>query len=212
MLTGLKQIRTDFGITQREAADRLEIPYPTYRAWEQCLNVPRSDELVKLSDYFKVSIDDLFGRTELPKGAIRAVSTPTVEVPLYGTIAAGWGDEPIETDETYPLMVPLRDRYPHAFMLRVRGNSMDKVIKDGMLALIDPDSELHENDIVAAFINGNEATLKRYVPLANGIMLSPDSFDPTYKEEIIDFADPAQDPWKIVGKLVWFALPFDFKL
>lgn len=65
-----------------------------------------------------------------------------VEVPLYGSIAAGTPIEMIEVDETHPVPAKVMDKYPDAFLLKVKGRSMDKVLPDGCYALIDPCEEV----------------------------------------------------------------------
>lgn len=116
----------------------------------------------------------------------------------------------VKMDETYPILETVHLKHPKAFLLRVSGNSINKVVKDGMFALIDPEESLKDSDIVAAYINGHEATLKRFHPLANGIMLEPDSTDPTYTSELIDFNDEGQAPYRVVGKMVWYVVPFGY--
>ncbi|MBL8178298.1 MAG: repressor LexA [Bryobacterales bacterium] len=89
------------------------------------------------------------------------------EVPLYGSIAAGF-PETAETpraetflglDETTLGFRPKNG----CFALRVRGDSMkDAGIFDGDMVVVEPTPSPRENQIVAALIDG-ECTLKRLV-------------------------------------------------
>jgi repressor LexA len=88
------------------------------------------------------------------------------EIPLFGTIPAGYGVETQVTDpESYISVdtVSLGVR-PNTklFALRVRGDSMiDACILDGDTVFLTP-REPRQQDIVAALIDG-ESTLKRYL-------------------------------------------------
>ena len=50
--------------TQRELADYLQIAQPSYIRYENGTSEPSLENLVKLADFFDVSIDYLLGRTE----------------------------------------------------------------------------------------------------------------------------------------------------
>ena len=87
------------------------------------------------------------------------------EIPLYGTIPAGLPTETVQEPVSYISVdtISLGVR-PNAklFALRVRGDSMvNASILDGDVVFLTP-REPHEEDIVAALIDG-ESTLKRYL-------------------------------------------------
>lgn len=84
------------------------------------------------------------------------------EVPLVGRIAAG---SPVlateDVEDIYPLPESLVGRGP-VFMLRVKGDSMiDAGILDGDLVVIRRQPDAADGDIVAAMVEGEEATVKR---------------------------------------------------
>ena len=51
-------------ITQRQLAEYLQIAQPSYIRYENGSSEPSLETLVKLADYFDVSVDYLLGRTE----------------------------------------------------------------------------------------------------------------------------------------------------
>ena len=55
----LKRLREAKGISQKKVAEELEIPYNTYRNYENDKNEPNNVMLVKLAIYFNVSADYL---------------------------------------------------------------------------------------------------------------------------------------------------------
>ncbi len=87
---------------------------------------------------------------------------PVRDVPLVGRIAAGspiLAEEDIE--EIYPLPTELVGNDP-VFMLAVRGDSMIGVgIHDGDYVVVRRQPEARDNELVAALVEGEEATVKR---------------------------------------------------
>ena len=98
-----------------------------------------------------------------------------------GRIAAGspiLAEEDIE--EILPLPTDLVGNDP-VFMLRVRGDSMiDAGIFDGDLVVVRRQADAANGDIVAALVDGEEATVKRFRRDGSDVVLvaeNPD-FDP----------------------------------
>lgn len=84
------------------------------------------------------------------------------EVPLVGRIAAG---SPVlateDVEDVFRLPESLVGRGP-VFMLRVKGDSMiDAGILDGDLVVVRRQPDANDGDIVAAMVEGDEATVKR---------------------------------------------------
>ena len=95
----------------------------------------------------------------------------TARLPLLGLIAAG---EPIEALENPEMVdVPPFLLHPDNYVLQVIGDSMiDEQIHDGDFIVVKKTNVARSGQIVVALING-EATLKCYVPKAEGIELHP---------------------------------------
>lgn len=62
----LKAIREDRDIKQRQIAEILNISQNTYSQYETGVIALTADVLIKLSEYYKVSIDYLLDRTDNP--------------------------------------------------------------------------------------------------------------------------------------------------
>jgi transcriptional regulator with XRE-family HTH domain len=60
----LKALRQEKNITQRAIANHLNITDTAYGFYEQGKNYPNMDILIKLADYFEVTLDYLVGRSE----------------------------------------------------------------------------------------------------------------------------------------------------
>ena len=62
----LRQCRKSVGLNQQEMAAELGIVFRSYRRYECGDSEPTLSTLVKLADYFQVSLDYLAGRTDTP--------------------------------------------------------------------------------------------------------------------------------------------------
>ena len=104
---------------------------------------------------------------KLPKVKPSAVvpmekATPSVEIPLYGKIAAGTPIEAI-ANESDKLSIPSALAYGgDYYALTIEGDSMIEAgIMDGDTVIIKRSSTANNGDIVVALIDNNEATLKQ---------------------------------------------------
>jgi repressor LexA len=96
------------------------------------------------------------------------------DVPLVGRIAAG---SPIlaaeDVEEIYPLPASLVGAGP-VFMLRVKGDSMINAgILDGDLVVVERGGSPSNGEIVAALIDGEDATIKRLQRRGGEVTLEP---------------------------------------
>ncbi len=214
MLFELKNIRKKSGLSQANAAKELNVPLGTYRNWEQCLNMPQQNEKLKqIADLFHVSIEALFGYDMVNTGDIsKNVESEMRYVPMYGRIAAGTPLYIEQIENHFPVPDEVMRHHPHAFLLRVDGESMSNVLPNGCLALIDPNLKepVINGRAYAVCVNGYTATIKRIVRLENGFKLEPDSKDPTFKPMVYDYGVEGTDEITVIGEVVWYMVPFDF--
>lgn len=61
----LKHLRQSKNIGQNTLAQVLNISYKTISHWETGYTEPDISQLIKLADYFDISIDELVGRKEI---------------------------------------------------------------------------------------------------------------------------------------------------
>lgn len=212
MLTNLKSIRKKRGYSQEQAARDLGVSINTYRNWEQLKNSPKADTLRKIADYLSVPIDDLVLADS--QSAAPDQSARMSYIPIYGRIAAGIPLDMDSMDGRAPIPYEVMRKHPHAFLLKVDGESMSNVLPNGCFALVDPDrkTDIINGNAYAVCVNGYAATIKRVVKLANGFELAPDSKDPTYKPMIYDYGVDGTETITVIGEVVWYTLPFDFTI
>ena len=176
-------------------------------SWERGRTKPDGDVLIQLCRIFDKDLDDFY--LAVYKGG-GDDSNAWVEVPLYGSIAAGKPIEMMQIEDTFTIPRQMRERYPDSFLLRVVGESMNRVLPNGSYALVNPTSEAIDGKAYAVAVNGYDATIKRVRHLDNGIELSPDSTDPTIRPMVFDYADPEAETVTVIGEVVWYVVPFDF--
>lgn len=58
----LKYLRKSKNLTQTEMGSNLDIVSSTYSKYEQGIREPNIDMLVKIADFFNVSVDEIIGR------------------------------------------------------------------------------------------------------------------------------------------------------
>jgi repressor LexA len=131
---------------------------------------------------------------KLPSGAYQLLGASmdtgrvqTVDVPVVGTVAAG---NPILAEENVEGFISIStslarsgERY---FLLRVRGDSMDKAnINDGDFVLVRQQSTAEPGQHVVALID-DEATVKSYHPGRGAIVLKPHSSNPAHQPIVVD--------------------------
>ena len=123
-------------------------------------------------------------------------ASETVQLPLYGKIAAGTPIEALrDKSRTLDLPASLLGRGEH-FALEVEGNTMIEAgIYDGDTVVVERADTAENGAIVVALIDDNEATLKRLRRKGASIALEP--ANPNYETRIF-----GPDRVKVQGRLV----------
>jgi len=139
-------------------------------------------------------------KTKLIARGLELTSTITADIrklPLVGTVPAGMPIDAIENIEGEYVIdtsfLPKGD----SFSLKVSGDSMkDAGIFDGDIVLVQKQQVARKGEIIVAII-GDEATVKRYLPEGNRIVLKPEN--DSYEPIIVDKRSP---DFRIAGKVV----------
>lgn len=160
-------------------------------------------------DWETAKLDDNYQCLKLK---VATPDTNMVDVPLYGAIAAGTPIEMTPVENTQPIPAKVHELHPNAFLLKVEGNSMNRVLPNGSYALIDPCKTVERDGApYAVCINGYDATIKRVRKLNNGFELVPDSTDPTYEVKTYNYNEPDALTITVIGRVVYYVLPFDWE-
>ncbi len=124
--------------------------------------------------------------------------------PVYGQISAGqpnWAEENIEG--RLPLDTELMGIISpeEHFFLRVNGESMNKVIKNGAFALIHKQDDIKNGEIAVVLVNGFDATLKKFTKRGDLVILEPQSNDESFETQVYDKNTSIKILGKYVGKM-----------
>ena len=193
----LRELRNKKESTGEELGKVFNVSKATISNWESGNRTPDNEMLIKIANYFDVSIDYLVDRT-YKKGN----ETKAVRVNVYGTVPAGvpisaWEDI-IDWEEIPQEMTRGGKEY---IGLVVRGDSMEPDYLNGdiVLVLLQPDCENGDHCIV--FVDGDNATFKKVVKKDSGILMLQalnTKYDPILftPREILDL------PVRILGVVV----------
>ena len=199
----IKRLRMDRDWTQEQLAEKVGVTRSTVTQWETGWSKPRMGAVEKLAAVFGVSTSYMVND--------QSDISNFVDVPLYGSIAAGTPIEMHAVDSSHPVPTKIRERYPDAFLLKVEGDSMNRILPNGCYALVDPRQTADCNGApYAVCVNGYDATIKRVRKLNNGFELVPDSNDPTYEKRTYNFNEPDTETVTVIGRVVYYVLPFDW--
>ncbi len=179
--------------------------------WKTGHTKPTIEQLLKLADYFKVSIDYLLGRTDLPANAQTLESLGAFNtLPVIGSIAAGYDGEAVEelTGELQEIPDSIMRGYPkdELFVLNVKGDSMYPDCQNGDRVLVHRQTSVDSGDIAVVMYNGNEATLKQVVYKKGQDWFDMIPRNPDYKVKRIQGADLQE--CRILGKVIYLFRKF----
>lgn len=201
----------DFEQSPKAFAEKIGVTKQSVNNWVNGSNAPDIELIAKIASIYGIPLSAIL-EGDLSQGKIKPSSNSSewVQVPLFGSIAAG---KPIEMDsveDTFVIPSAIRRRFPDSFLLKVEGESMNKKLPNGSYALINPTSEIIDGNSYAVCVNGYDATIKRINKLENGFELMPDSTDPTFKSKVFDYGIEGTETITIIGEVVWCIYPFDF--
>jgi repressor LexA len=115
-------------------------------------------------------------------------------VPLIGTIAAGKWREAIMHPDGY---VPAPIRSGNAFALKPDGDSMDLVVGDDAVIIVDPDQrDLLDGRLYAVMNGEGEATFKRF-------RNNPPRLEPVSSNPIHEVLQVGREPFTVLGRVIW---------
>lgn len=156
----LRSLRKAKGLSMKELGQFVGVAESTISLYENGKRQPDNDTMLRLADFFGVTVDYLLGReNELAiKNQIDVGELEMYPIPLVGKVVAGM---PIECEEYIEGYVYINHRPKEEyFALKVFGDSMINAgIPDGAILIVHKQSYAENGNIVVAFLNG-EQTVK----------------------------------------------------
>ena len=202
----LKKIRQEHEMTQEELAKKINTSRSNIANYENDKNMPSIETLNNLSEVLNCSTDYLLGKSDTRNNTsnIDESDKKFYMCPVYGQISAGqpnWVEECIEGRLPLdPNLMGIVNPEEH-FFLRVNGESMNKIIRNGAFALIHKQDMVEDGEIAVVLVNGYDATLKKFTRQGDMIILEPESTDDSFKTQVYDKTTPIKILGKYVGKM-----------
>ena len=196
----IKLLREENNITQEEIKKKLNLSSKgIVSMYEKEDRKPSLEVLIKLSEIFNCSIDYILCKTNQRNSDLK--NDKLFLAPVYGKISAGlpnWAEECL--DGYLPIDPNLMNisNPEECFFLRIDGESMNKILKNGSYALIRKTDFVEDGEIAVVLVNGYDATIKKFTKQGDFIALEPMSDDPSIKTQIY-----TKDTFiKVIGKYI----------
>ncbi len=191
----LRSLMEKIGKDRKQVCADLGFKYTTFTDWYNGNKYPRIDKIEMLADYFGVLKSDLIeDKADIPQNIIPFSASH--KAPIIGSIPAGYPVLAFEDIEGYA-DIPYSDEENY-FFLRVNGESMKNAgIHTGDLVLIRRQKCADDGQVVAARVNGDEATLKRYKRQGSSVLLLPEN--PDFEPRIVPIKDFETGDAEIIG-------------
>lgn len=194
--------RERLGLSQEELARRVGLTNSAVSQWESGRAKPRIGVMKALSEIFGMTVSELLGE-DAPGAEVREPVGRSGMVPMrrLGRTHAGDAVEEIRDDGVVEVPAGVAGRHPHAFMLDVDGDCMDRAYPPGCVVMVDPDMEPWNGCAVVAETQPGESVMRRYMRGSSTLMLSPDSHED--HEDLIFSGDSCAEV-RLVGVVVWY--------
>ena len=128
---------------------------------------------------------------------IDELGNPVVEVPILGTVKAGYD---YLAQENWIGNIDISKKLAETgefFALKIHGDSMFPVFVENDTVVVRKQDDFENGDIVVALINGEEATVKKGKKSDNSILLQP--LNTNYEHLIFTKEEMKTIPVKIIG-------------
>lgn len=213
-MNNIKTIRKGAKMNQCDFANLLNVSQQTISNWENGVTEIDLESLKKISNHFKVSIDYILDKTDLPielnslkwNDNVRPINLKKEidfgKIPILGSIAAGNPKEAIEENNIDNWILTDMNALGTGlhFGLEITGTSMEPRIYEGDIAIIEACDWVQSGQVAAVRVNGEETTLKKVKFEQDGMWLI--GFNSSFNPIFYTARECAELPVTIIGKLV----------
>lgn len=154
-------------------------------------SVPRKATLMRIAEYFDVSVESLTGDEPSGKG---------VRIPVFGSVAAGIPIEAITDIEDYEEISEALAKTGEFVALKIKGDSMTPLMIECDTVIVRVQDTADTGDIAVVMVGGSDATCKKIRRTADGIVLI--SINNAYDPMFFTNAEIESLPVRIFGKVV----------
>lgn len=150
------------GVSPSFVAKQVGISAAAFSQWGN-ETVPRKTTLLKIADYFGVSVDYLLGKEEKPETNAVILGEKKVRlVPVYESVSAGFGTLAVnDIVDYYPCFIESEEEAGESLCIVVRGDSMAPKIEDGDLIRVHKQTGVDSGSFAVLLLDGEEALVKK---------------------------------------------------
>lgn len=193
----LEELRKAKGITMKETALQLGMPYTTYVSYEKGQREPNSDVLIKFADFYDTTVDFILG---VEKDIDIPAATTGVMIPVLGYVRAGVPMTAVENIIDYEEISKEDAAKGDHFGLVIKGDSMEPKFSEGDVVIVRKQETVENGEIAVVLINGDDATVKRFYRSDNGIKLV--STNPKYDPFFYTPDEVNSLPVQVIGRVI----------
>ena len=201
--TRLKELRKSKHITQVGFAEIMETATSTVAMWETSQRTPPPSVMVKIAEYFNVTVDYLLGVDDKPNPL---ESEEVVMFPVLVGVKAGFGHAIEEMDngefQAIPRSLIKNQSQEDYLVFLVEGDSMSPKFLDGDRVLVSRQPSVDSGNIaIVAYEDFENGTIKKvhYEPGCDYVDLIP--LNPKYNP--IRIQGSALEGVRVIGKVIY---------
>lgn len=157
-------------------------------------SIPRDTTLLKIADYFGVSVEYFKGDPERAQAESETIALDHNNlrmVPLFETVSAGFGAYASEDIQDYmPVYFHNPSEATQTICIKVRGNSMSPKIEDGDIIQVHKQESVDDGSIAVVLVDGDEGLVKKLQYRPDGVDLI--SMNPMYPPMRFDAAEASR--------------------
>lgn len=191
----LKKLRLQKGWTQERLAEIMGVGKSTISMYENGNRTPDFETLEEIADIFNVDLNR-FSTTSTTQQMVSS----GIMVPVLGYVRAGIPIEAVEEILDYEEISRDMARQGDYFALSIKGDSMEPKISEGDVVIVRRQETVENGEYAVVLVNGNDATVKKFYKLENGIKLL--STNPSYDPFFYTVEEVNSLPIRVVGKVV----------
>ena len=191
----LKKLRLQKGWTQEKLAEIMNVGKSTISMYENGNRTPDFETLEEIADIFNVDLN----RFSTSNNTQQMASTG-IMIPVLGYVRAGIPIEAVEEILDYEEISRDMARQGEYFALSIKGDSMEPKISEGDVVIVRRQETVENGEYAVVLVNGNDATVKKFYKLENGIKLL--STNPSYDPFFYTADEVNSLPISVVGKVV----------
>ncbi|WP_305840264.1 XRE family transcriptional regulator [Photobacterium leiognathi] len=208
----LCRIRSERGLSQEELGNMIGVTKSTISQWELGKAYPRRKRILQLLDIFDVD-ESILIRSDMIKGDENKIDGECIQnirkIPFYNGVRASSGCGSINDDEPFELIhirdLPAKGNWENLLCVTVSGDSMEPVLRDGSLVVIDTSITNIVDGGIYVFRQDDLLRVKVFKYNKGKIIIV--SYNPSYSDEVYLYDEI--NCLNIIGKVMYFTTKLD---